>query len=313
MQVETVCPACGALLGQNERFCPFCGAAAARLCPWCGNLESADSAFCGECGAPLGEEKPVRKERRKPDYKKAIRFAAAVLALCLLAGAAGLIGGGTAHAGRFLRGLACYCTGDPVRTVMWLEPVDSRWADHLKGSCAEMAYKKGVRAYREGDHPSAVSFFSVTGDLGDSELYRLMLNAHKYNYYYNETSVAKIISTVMENWDFEDAPSALVSNQYVAETWLRGRWEDKEGYRYFAMDDDAMITFNLPRGDGGTHYKVKLGIIYMYNDREDEESWVPAFELYPMSGDSISVYCYIDNKYYNLYKTDKGNIGGTQF
>ncbi len=47
------CPACGASVGPEQRFCPACGATL--RCPSCGTPVVPGQVFCAQCGAPLGK------------------------------------------------------------------------------------------------------------------------------------------------------------------------------------------------------------------------------------------------------------------
>ena len=53
---EGSCPACGASLPQDSRFCPKCGRPLARSCPHCGETLPPDAKFCPACGKPLGTQ-----------------------------------------------------------------------------------------------------------------------------------------------------------------------------------------------------------------------------------------------------------------
>ena len=48
-----VCPACGAAVSPNAKFCPECGKSLLRACPACGAALSANAKFCPECGQKL--------------------------------------------------------------------------------------------------------------------------------------------------------------------------------------------------------------------------------------------------------------------
>jgi RNA polymerase subunit RPABC4/transcription elongation factor Spt4 len=58
---ESSCPACGAKIAPDDRFCGVCGVTLSSMTPLgaatcgnCGKLISPEDRFCGECGAPRG-------------------------------------------------------------------------------------------------------------------------------------------------------------------------------------------------------------------------------------------------------------------
>ena len=50
---ESACPACGAPVPDDARFCPGCGAALTLTCPGCGRPAERNHRFCAGCGRPL--------------------------------------------------------------------------------------------------------------------------------------------------------------------------------------------------------------------------------------------------------------------
>lgn len=50
---ENFCPACGASNNEENSFCGKCGKALKKTCPKCGKSAPADNAFCGNCGEKL--------------------------------------------------------------------------------------------------------------------------------------------------------------------------------------------------------------------------------------------------------------------
>ena len=50
---EKTCPACGAVLPADARFCHECGALQRRFCPHCGAACGEKDAFCADCGEKL--------------------------------------------------------------------------------------------------------------------------------------------------------------------------------------------------------------------------------------------------------------------
>ncbi len=51
--VNKTCPACGAVLHGNPKFCPECGQNLKPTCPNCGTEVKANAKFCPECGSKL--------------------------------------------------------------------------------------------------------------------------------------------------------------------------------------------------------------------------------------------------------------------
>ena len=57
--VKPGCPACGAVLAADARFCPACGTSLAVTCPACGRAAERDHRFCAGCGRPLEKAAPA--------------------------------------------------------------------------------------------------------------------------------------------------------------------------------------------------------------------------------------------------------------
>ena len=50
------CPACGATVGPEARFCAQCGTSLTGMCPQCGAATPPKASFCADCGRPLHSE-----------------------------------------------------------------------------------------------------------------------------------------------------------------------------------------------------------------------------------------------------------------
>jgi len=50
------CPACGATVGPEARFCAQCGTSLTGMCPQCGAAAPPRASFCADCGGPLHSE-----------------------------------------------------------------------------------------------------------------------------------------------------------------------------------------------------------------------------------------------------------------
>jgi RNA polymerase subunit RPABC4/transcription elongation factor Spt4 len=53
---RSACPQCHAPVGDDDRFCPKCGAALGVTCPQCRSAVQATDKFCARCGATLKSE-----------------------------------------------------------------------------------------------------------------------------------------------------------------------------------------------------------------------------------------------------------------
>lgn len=299
------CPRCGGEINDGDLFCPVCGSrlqaegkTSVSVCPACGSEQDAGNTFCSACGALL---KKKDHSKRKKRLKKALAVTGAVMvALLVICTAVSFAAAGSAgNLRRWNRAVRYLASGNLPNACAELEKLDGPLAPVILDHAMKRAYRKGVRAYRTGEYGTASQYFSVSGDIGDSAAYRAFSSAHIPTYYYNEVTCSKLLACIMENWEFEDAPDALVSNNSLAQYWLAGRWETADGKHYLALDKES-LTYNLPHESFGDTFRVySCYVQFYYNGQEDA---VQGFRLYPMDMDTMSVYCIDNGEYYNLYR-----------
>ena len=173
-------------------------------------------------------------------------------------------------------------------------------ADEVLESLTELIYLQGKSLYYQGKYSDAEELFKCVSDYADSKKYSTLIEAHSWKdigagWYVPDGLTDKLISIFY----FEDASELLLSYQAIAEEFLRGTWRG-DG-RYFTMEDDGHISYNLPRIDYGYYYKISGGIVYKY-PKNNEKDTRKMFFFEAVTPDCIRVYCYKNNSSYTLYR-----------
>ncbi len=188
--------------------------------------------------------------------------------------------------------------GDSLTAYSLLNEVDSGVIDVTadKNALAEPLYTEGEGYYDAGNYEDALEVFSVLAPYSDSQRFVELSNAHL-----NRGDYETLIPAIMKYLDFKDAASVVVLNQNYANIYLLGEWESSNGDYYYSQDSEGGISYNLPWKYDKSFYSIKNGIMYVFNDGEDEETF-EQFRITPVSETSVKFYCYSDENEYQLEK-----------
>lgn len=168
----------------------------------------------------------------------------------------------------------------------------------IRNDLKELLYNEAVNFYREGKLDQADDRF-LEG-YKDSDKYQLLIEVQK-SYYGRfglgdpETDVKKLI----DFFYFEDTADVLLSKQAIAEAFLRGNWQSTTGGKYFKMNDDGHISYNLPWFNYGDYYKIQNGELVCYPE-DDESATKTLFTIVALTPNQIQVYCHKDGSAYIL-------------
>lgn len=195
-------------------------------------------------------------------------------------------------------------------------------------------YAEGQSAYWDDDLVYAAECFQAIEPYSDSESYLVLLQAIYYgerDYSFDNRLEAfissaqgqeppsifyglkPVLGSFLFNSDeeavnaleglfyFEDAADILVEYEEYACLFLRGTWKDETGNYYFTMNDDESTVYNLPWFDYGDYYTIINGDYLLY-EKGKEDKARPMFNFYPLTPNSISVYCYKDGSSITIYR-----------
>ncbi|MEL7608305.1 MAG: trypsin-like peptidase domain-containing protein [Bacillota bacterium] len=177
-------------------------------------------------------------------------------------------------------------------------------------------YLEAQNDYRDENYEDAWNAFSLIKPYGQSNNYLTLL----YNLvYFDEDSdyyPLPMYYSVDYDWDkpyagtdldailnilyFEDAAEIIVSGDNLAGVFLLGKWKTSGGSYYFTMKSDGGSISNLP-WYSADYYFIAGGIYWVYKD-DDILNARAQYGFTVLTPDSISVYCFKNDKTYTLYR-----------
>ena len=166
--------------------------------------------------------------------------------------------------------------------------------DDLHKEIISLMYDEGVLEYRRGHYEEAQEYFEILPtDYGDSDKYRMLINVHTaedgYSSYYDE---------IVEMLGFEDTADMLMSDSYIAITFLKGRWYDDDGYIKLDCSMHGFRCYIKNRQAGRSYITIQNGYVYAYNMNESGEmvDVVKDLRLTIIDHDTLSVHSYANGK-----------------
>jgi len=179
---------------------------------------------------------------------------------------------------------------------------------------ADVIYTEGQIEYRSGRLVKARKLFETVSPYLDSKKYLQLIEIANKPLVYDETEGRECVNTLLEMFYFENAADLLVSKDGIAGPFLEGTWKTSNEAYYLTVNAQRsssnlfqteivswQISYNLPSISYGDRYSIKNSIYYLHpqNDRDNNRA---CFEFFPLTPDSMEVYCYSDGSTYTLYR-----------
>jgi len=174
-------------------------------------------------------------------------------------------------------------------------------AEDMLQDAAEVVYENAQEAYRSENYIRAKELFTLIDPYMRSSDYLMLYQALIGDL---GSDPSKITEEVVDLFDFENAPSVLVSNTDIACEFLLGTWKSSGGSYYFKTiesDEEGYTyecSYNLPWLEGDRCI-IKDGVYYVETKSGEEKEW---FRFTVITPNSMDVYCYKNNKTYTLYR-----------
>lgn len=168
-------------------------------------------------------------------------------------------------------------------------PVPSSVTEEL----TQKLYSKAIDDYRNKSYPNARVAFNAIENYKRSKDYLILIKCQSAPYlcYYDE----------LVNWiGFEDAKKILTDHEVFFEEFISGEWRTQNNSNYFKIDNKGYSTYNLPiTYVSGGYYKITDGIYYEGKEGNENQK---QFKFTIVDKNTISVFCYKNNKNYKLIR-----------
>ena len=115
----------------------------------------------------------------------------------------------------------------------------------------EVIYFTAIDMYHTQQYSKAKDWLSSIGNYQQSNSYITLCEAHLNEYITYETLESLI--------GFEDTNELIISNSYFSYEFLTGRWRGDS--KYFNMDSDGYISFDIPWFSYGDYYRIENGLL----------------------------------------------------
>ena len=155
----------------------------------------------------------------------------------------------------------------------------------------DVIYWEGVDLYETGApvwKDKSKKYFELVEGYLDADYYIQLIEAQ---HHYGEKGYQELLELA----GFEDAVDIIMSDKYL-EYYLKGYWSDGYG-DYFEMREDEHTYYNIPWYDGEyyrlTDSKYQVG---------KKGNWRDCFKFTFVSPNEIIVYCYKNNRMYEMYR-----------
>jgi len=171
----------------------------------------------------------------------------------------------------------------------------------IRNELKELLYVEAVTFYREGNLDQASTRF-VEG-YKDSDKYQLLIEVQQsyYGWWGLGGDPEQDVKKLIDFFDFEDTAEVLLSTDTLAEEFLRGNWKSATGGKYFKMDKEGGISYNLPWINYGDYYKIENGKLLLY-PKNNENATRTMYTISALDPDQIQVYCHKDGSTHTLYR-----------
>ena len=189
-----------------------------------------------------------------------------------------------------------------------LNVLDSAEAFRLTSLLNESAYKRARQKYSEEYYSDARDIFKLLSGYVESDKYELLCDLA------DESISDANYRVVLQNIDFANTKTLLLSKHRLAILFLSGTWRTSNGRYYFTMDKSTHQTsYNLPGlALANSHYIVEDGIYFLERGNALLEKYglesamdyekKKVFKFSILTAETISVYCYKDGSTYTLYR-----------
>lgn len=157
----------------------------------------------------------------------------------------------------------------------------------------DVIYWEGVDLYEAGKKISSKGYFEAIEGYSDSNYYIQLINAQFQ-------SGEKGYQALLELIGFEDAIEIIMTDEFIY-NYLEGYWSDGYGY-YFELQEESRGSYtaphNLPSYDT-KYFTIDNGIFKLGDDRVN---WTNALRFTFVSPNEMTVYCYKNNRMYEMYR-----------
>ncbi|MBR2027974.1 MAG: trypsin-like peptidase domain-containing protein [Oscillospiraceae bacterium] len=163
----------------------------------------------------------------------------------------------------------------------------------------EGVYLSGQIWYFEKSYDNARGCFEVISDYKDSEKYLKIIDILDF---FNFTPYEERVAYLIEIFDFENVPEIILSEQSLAEEFLKGRWETTDRQYHMYIAEDGYMTNGMPmlKGYENCYYYIENGEYRVYHN--NPEDYKVSMVITALTTDSIKIYCAADNNTYTLYR-----------
>ncbi len=258
-----------------------------KYCPYCGNALNDDMRFCNVCGKAYSEAgTSTRNEQVGQDYSQPItkpKDRHVLRNILIVLGVLALVYIGGAIIGALINN-AYYNANESEREKV-----------------LEEQYDHAVNSYDRNHYDEALNMFAtLDDDYKSTHLYKILCNGHIHHHLPDED-----IRELKNNLDFADTKSLLLSDTWLAVSFLDGYWRSenkKYNLEVYDQGDYTHVSTNLPykqvKNEGEGFY-IEDGVYGHYLKNKDEASANEGkHDMYRFSilgADKIAVVCLKDD------------------
>lgn len=168
-------------------------------------------------------------------------------------------------------------------------PVPASVTENLKDTIYQVAKKY----YNSESYLQARAIFEALGNYERSEDYAILARCQGGAY-------AHLYDEIYELIGFEDAGEIIIKHPAFGKCFLEGRWETEDGSYYFNMDEQYSTSYNLPhKYISDNTYILSNGLFVEY---DNHLNLVDQFRIKVIDQNTITVYCFKNNKTYKMYR-----------
>ncbi len=166
-------------------------------------------------------------------------------------------------------------------------------AEQIRLDLIDIIYYKAIDDYRSGLYDIAELGFKKIGSYLDSDSFLVLIQAHQeYAFSFDSSLLWPLIG-------FEDAAQLILANDFYAQYFLLGNW--KGDSKYFKMDDDGYISYNVPWFNYGDYYRIENGKILFFK-KDSPEITKTLFEITIINQNCIQILSHKNYRTYTLFR-----------